>query len=328
MPGIGNQYDTLTGAVRAIGELFENEFVGFSSAAQVEALGAHSEIKQAPIAHKSSPFFRHFVPLCQEMTVLLADTYRRYFRVALAHMNETNGDPDRWAQAHLWPAVCAVLDWTRDWYILACDGESQSLRLIGSMKYVPGETVSVPIPGAIAPLPSPQSWRAPAWLFGVSPTVFGISILKEHHVPPRNTEERLGEAHTRLLLKGARRVFLGNLGAAIVRVRNEEVAAAGAIPVEAAVGRGKRNDSEQHPKGIEGLVRKADLSHYMHNLTEKQQLAFSLKFEYGLRLTDIASRMGLDRKTAYEHIEAAKRKIDQVRSSEKGKDHRAKNTGE
>jgi DNA-directed RNA polymerase specialized sigma24 family protein len=60
----------------------------------------------------------------------------------------------------------------------------------------------------------------------------------------------------------------------------------------------------------------------MNNLTEKQQQAFSLKFEYELGLAEIALRMGLDRKTVYEHIEAAKRRIDQARSNEKRKAHR------
>ncbi len=80
-------------------------------------------------------------------------------------------------------------------------------------------------------------------------------------------------------------------------------------------------------KGTEGLVKKADLSQYMQGLTEKQQLAFSLKCEYGLGPVEIASRMGIDRSTMYEHIEAANRKIDQVRSNEKHRT-RIKNTPE
>jgi predicted DNA-binding protein YlxM (UPF0122 family) len=86
-----------------------------------------------------------------------------------------------------------------------------------------------------------------------------------------------------------------------------------------------------HPIVVEGLVRKNDLSqysHYMDNLTEKQRLAFSLKFEYALGLTQIASRMGIDRKTADEHIKAAVKKINQARSNEKRKANRAKNTPE
>jgi predicted DNA-binding protein (UPF0251 family) len=78
-------------------------------------------------------------------------------------------------------------------------------------------------------------------------------------------------------------------------------------------------------KGFEVLGKKVvDYSQYMHNLTEKQYMAFSLKFEYELSLTDIASRMGIDRKTAWEHIEAANRKIDQIRLSEKQKGRTAK----
>jgi predicted DNA-binding protein YlxM (UPF0122 family) len=66
----------------------------------------------------------------------------------------------------------------------------------------------------------------------------------------------------------------------------------------------------------------------MDNLTEKQHLAFSLRFEYGLGLAEVASRMGVDRKTAYEHIEAAKRKVNHARSKEKSKTHHAKRQDE
>jgi hypothetical protein len=81
-------------------------------------------------------------------------------------------------------------------------------------------------------------------------------------------------------------------------------------------------------KGTKGLVRKADFSRWMQGMTEKQQLAFSLKYEYEVGPAEIASRMGLDRKTAYEHLEAAKRKVDQIRSGEKRKANRAKNVPE
>jgi hypothetical protein len=79
------------------------------------------------------------------------------------------------------------------------------------------------------------------------------------------------------------------------------------------------------PKGYEGLPHKEiDLSRYMDNLTEKQQMAFSLKNEYRLGLAEIASRMNLDRKTVYEHIDAANRKIDQGQSREKRETNQAK----
>ena len=123
-------------------------------------------------------------------------------------------------------------------------------------------------------------------------------------------------------------MFLWELGAACRTVRNEETAAAAAIPretVNEAAGTDKRKGRKRHLTGIKGLgSKKMDLSQHMHNLTEKQHLAFSLKFEYELGLAEIASRMEVDRKTAYEHIEAANRKIAQVSSSEKSKEHRAK----
>ena len=142
--------------------------------------------------------------------------------------------------------------------------------------------------------------------------------------------EKLDEGHTRLLLKGARRAFLWTLGAAIETVRNEEVAAAGAIARDFA---GKEAEQRSKPKhwlkGTDGLAsKKTDLSRYMYNLTGRQQLAFSLTYEYDLGLAEVASRMGVDRKTAYEHIEAANRKTAQARSSEKRKADRAKNTHE
>jgi hypothetical protein len=54
-----------------------------------------------------------------------------------------------------------------------------------------------------------------------------------------------------------------------------------------------------------------DLSKYMDGarLTDRQWECFSLKFEYGLRVSAIVNRLGLSRKTVDEHIAAAKRRI-------------------
>ena len=124
-----------------------------------------------------------------------------------------------------------------------------------------------------------------------------------------------------------------DLAAAIETVRNEEIAAAGAIPVatigEQAQRPNERQGAKHRIRGFEGLGPKnADLSRYTHILTERQQEAFSLKYEYGLGLAEIASRMGLDRKTAYEHIKAANKKINQAYSAERRKAHHAKSTPE
>ena len=158
------------------------------------------------------------------------------FKLALAHPRQTGGDPHAWTSVQLQPAIRAAWEWIRDWYILACDGENQYVQHIGTVPFVPGQTVSIPIPLAGPPSPPPESWRAPAWLFAVSIALVGVGRLKTEHVPATDSEQRLSPSHTRLLLKGARRVFLWELSAAVETVRNEEIAATGAVRVEAVEG--------------------------------------------------------------------------------------------
>jgi DNA-binding CsgD family transcriptional regulator len=293
--------------------LLERGFEQLEPRAFASALAANSEIDRAPIQSKTSPFGRYLFPLRTDLVNLLAESYRRYFKLALANPSQTEGDPHKWALTHLQLAISIAWTWIHDWYVLACDG-------------VPRGETSVPVPDTDASDPPRKGWLAPSWLFQISFALVGVGPLKEHHVPDRSSELRLGAAHTRLLLKGARRVFLWQLGSAFETVRNEETAAAGAMPAGATqgtVGGTKQMGPKLRLTGTEGLgPKKTDLSHYTDRLTEKQRQAFSLKYEYELGLAEIASRMGLDRKTAYEHIEAAKRKIDQARSSEKRKAHR------
>jgi Putative helix-turn-helix protein, YlxM / p13 like len=316
--------DALTPALTAIGELLMDGFANLASSSWSQGLMAHSEIERVAIPQKNSTFHRYLLPLRKEMVALLTDTYRRYFKLGLAHRSKTGNDPDSWAQGQLWSAVLETVGWMRDWYVLACDGENQWIRHVASLPFVPGGTVSAQISNTVEPFPSPACWRAPAWLFQISP-LLGFRPLKTKHVPSTDSEEKLGEGHTRLLLSGARRSLLWQLSAAIVTVRNEEIAAAGAVPtdnVAAPSTGGKRQ------RGVEGLQKKTDLSQYSHGLTEKQQLAFSLKYEYELGLAEIASRMEIDRKTAYGHIQAATKKSEHARSNEKRKRNSAKGESE
>src|SRR5713101_8260793 len=107
---------SLTPALKAIGELFEDGFAQLNHLGGTEALMAHGEIERMPVGHKTSPFFRHFLPLRRDMVVLLADSYRRYFKLALAHVSQAGGDSDKWAWGQLRPAVSVALDWIPDWY--------------------------------------------------------------------------------------------------------------------------------------------------------------------------------------------------------------------
>ena len=81
------------------------------------------------------------------------------------------------------------------------------------------------------------------------------------------------------------------------------------------------------PIGTDGLGQKiVDFSRYLEDsgLTDKQRLAFSLKFEYELGLIEIASRMRIHHSTADEHIKTAQKKINEVHSREKRLKARAK----
>jgi hypothetical protein len=250
----------LNRALQAIVELFEREFADHQSLSWNEAFEAKFEFTQTPIPRRLMAFHRRFVPLRRQMVEFLSTTYRAFFKVALAHESQIGIDPDVWAQVQLQPAIELVLDWIPEWYVLACDGENESMRHHGSVPYTPLQTVSFSIPLQVDPRPPLKSWRAPVWLFGVSP-MFGFQGLKEQHVPAVDSDEKLGKAHTRLLLKGARKVFLWELAAEIQRARNEEIAAASAVYVPSAVPTrriNKRKGAEQREKLYE-VIRKIRL---------------------------------------------------------------------
>jgi len=84
------------------------------------------------------------------------------------------------------------------------------------------------------------------------------------------------------------------------------------------------------PKSIEDLGalprKKQDLSEYIDaaRLTELQLTCFSLRFERGLSIADIARLLGRDRKTIQEHIESAKKRIDVTRMKERFKKRSAR----
>jgi DNA-directed RNA polymerase specialized sigma24 family protein len=321
--------DSFAAAVEAVGNLWTTNFSAFRHSADEAGMMAHGEIERSQIAHKSGCFYRNLAPHFRSVVQLVTDSYRQYFKIALAHPIETGPNPDEWAWYQLRLVFHTSLGWLEDWYILACDGANRYVQPMGTIEYQPGQSVSLPIPTTVPPYPPLKSWRAPAWLFQISP-MLGIYLLKSEHVPLRDSEERLGAGHTRLLLKGARRMFLDNLGAAIETVRNEELAAAGAIQTHATGGEqtGVPKKPKHWLKGTKGLTLRADLSQYKQGLTKKQELAFSLKYEYGVGPAELAARMGISRKTAHEHLEAADKKIKYVHSAEKRMTNRAKGTPE
>jgi hypothetical protein len=224
----------LADAVEAVANLCEDAFSKLYSGSEWVALAANSQIEHANLSSKSSTFYRSFVPLRRQMVCVLADTYRRYFKLALAYPRDTGQNADRWAVIQLQTAIHAAIAWIGDWYVLACDGENRTLVILDNVPVGPGQTTvtrEIDVSKLYSP-PSASPWRAPAWLFGVSLPYFGIGVLKTNRMPDRESAERLGPSHTRLLLKGAKWVFLWELGKAIETVRNEEIAAAGTVRPE------------------------------------------------------------------------------------------------
>src|SRR5437660_3657513 len=159
---------TFTPALQAVANLALQDLNRIFLGGHMSAMSAHDEIEVAPVNRKPSVFYRHLAPLRKDFVSLLADSYRRYFKLALAHPRQTGRDPDHWASDQLQPDVGSVLEWIHNWYILACDGENQYVRHMGTTPLVPGQTVSLSIPTIIPPFPPPTSWRAPAWLFEIS----------------------------------------------------------------------------------------------------------------------------------------------------------------
>lgn len=320
-------------AIEATSNLWSENFAELMHESQSRALFAHTEIDSLAINQRAARFYGTFVPLLQSLVTIFTVTYRRFLSMALAHPRECGSDAHAWACNQLQGGLGPVGEWIGDWYALACDGENEHVQRAASIPFVPGETVSASIPILSPPSFDAKSWRAPAWLFAVSP-LMGFGPLKSKNVPDSNSAQRLSGAHTRLLLKGMRKVFLSRLRDEIATARNEVTAAAGAIAATSAQNESsarKRRLAKPRPKGFEGLQKQRDLSQYdqyMDGLTEKQRMALSLRLEYECRPAQIAVRMGISRKTAWEHLKAAQAKIDQLRSNDKHKAQRSQRGSE
>src|SRR6266567_3444393 len=126
-----------TSAVEAIAALFEDGFNQLRHAGVTEAIFTHGELEEQLVPSKSVCFYRRFVPLRNEMISLIVNAYRGFFKLAIANPTQTGNDPDLWTRTQLTPAVFVAFVWIHDWYILACEGESQSVQRVASLPFVP-----------------------------------------------------------------------------------------------------------------------------------------------------------------------------------------------
>ncbi|HTU34437.1 MAG TPA: hypothetical protein VMF66_11605 [Candidatus Acidoferrum sp.] len=247
MPKRNEPSTRLSLAFEATHNLWRQGFIEFRQQADVSAHVTHSEIERLQVGQMQGRFYGCFFPLMGNLTALYVVAYRRYFKLAYANPQECSPDPNEWACNQIPVCIGPAFEWIEDWFTLACDGENRYVRRIASVPFVPGDTVSVPIPVPVSPSQS-HSWCAPCWTFLISP-VTGISFLKEKNVPDTSSDQRLGRAHTRLLFKAMRRVFLGKLKMEIETARNEETAA-GAVATASADGQAeKRSRQPNNRKG-------------------------------------------------------------------------------
>src|SRR6266849_9120119 len=105
-------------ALESIGNLALRDLSEMFSGGQMAAIIAHDEIELALIIRKTAIFYRHFLPLRKNLISLFADSYRRYFKLALAHPRQAGSDSDEWAWSQLQPAIDETIEWIRDWYML------------------------------------------------------------------------------------------------------------------------------------------------------------------------------------------------------------------
>jgi len=125
MKGSRETLDKFTSALEAISNLLFSELDQIIRGGWSAALAANSEINIRPISQRSGPFHSHLIPLLKDLSSLLASAYRRYFKLALAHPQQSGPDPHDWALHQLNGAVGVTLDWIHNWYILACDGSNR-----------------------------------------------------------------------------------------------------------------------------------------------------------------------------------------------------------
>lgn len=272
----GSRRNSFTEALEAIDNMTGRELREFFSGTVMTGLGVHAEIEHGSVNQKSVAFYLRYHLLRKNLVLLLAGDYRRYFRLALARPDQVGRDPHKWVLDQLQPAIRHALEWVRDWYMLACDGENQQVRRSETIDFVPRQMVSSSIPLTVSPIPSPKPWRAPGWVFQVLPPLMGVRLLRPDHIPANDSEEKLGAAHTRLLLKGARRVFLWEFAVAIERVRNEETAAAGSIPAE------QLNTKARSPNDREGWQQRLKLYEAIQRVLTDSPALQGIEFCYAL----------------------------------------------
>ncbi len=126
----------LTAATEAVANLCEDEFSKLDPRSEMEALRVAPNSGNRILAGRAQSFIDLSSP-CAQRWLGCWRTYRRYFKLALAHPRDTGQDANHWALIQLQPAIHAAIDWIRDWYVLACEGENRHLVTMATVQVVP-----------------------------------------------------------------------------------------------------------------------------------------------------------------------------------------------
>lgn len=244
-------------AIDATANILWQRVSEFRRESDIQALQTHGDIQGLSPTAKNTRFYSRFMPLLANLAVTFGETYRRLFKLAIANPRDCGLDPHDWVWGQLQASTSVAFEWICDWWVLACEGENRYVRRAASTPFVPGETVSAQISTTVYPWPQSDVWCAPCWTFLIFPPA--ILRMKTKHVPDTNSDLKLSPAHTRLILKAMRRVFRMKLAMEIDQARNEEMAVAGAIPVQTPVtarrGPNKRKGWRQKVK-LHEVIRK------------------------------------------------------------------------
>lgn len=223
---------------------FQGMLAAISTRAAIDGLSGH---------HKGSAFYREYLPWSNELCAACVEGFRLFFRLALAHPDLIRENPQKWAYDQIGPLIRFALDEISEWFMLACEGENRCAKKIGTAELIPNQTVSIAIPLTVPEHVSKNEWRAPAWLFAVAAELTGIGLMKDSSVPKNDLDMRLGASHTRLILKGARKVFKQNMHSGIARIYDEEIAryasnSPSPIHFQTVINRNRRRKDEKKEK--------------------------------------------------------------------------------
>jgi hypothetical protein len=262
---------------------------------------------------------------------VMRQPFQDLVEIAIAQAGILNIDPIEWAESHLQILISGEKHSVRRWIKDVCD-QQDKLELETSEDF---EELAFwrtwRAPRFIRMKPSGNTPYNPASAWTREEQAMSEKLLEglaERFITFLNIElsKIVGRAHVRLSKQNnlapqcAKEEVRGQTPASALSEKREGAPAApGARPP----GADQAIANEQHPPLP---PQKCDYSGLMDSarLTELQRECYSLRHEYQLPVAEIARRLGRDRKTIQEHIDAADKKVTLAANKERSQKRRAR----